>query len=72
MTLDSSAGTGWYSWLSHHLKILVRAGLLARERRGTWSWYSVQSGPLDLMSTLLQPGGPFRDNPEAMPRSDCD
>lgn len=59
------------SSLSHHLKILVRAGLLSRERRGTWSWYRVQPEPLDLMSTLLQPGGPFRDDPGAVPREDC-
>jgi DNA-binding transcriptional ArsR family regulator len=60
------------STLSHHLKMLVRAGLLSRERRGTWSWYRVQPEPLDLMSALLQPGGPFRDDPNAPPRPDCD
>ena len=27
--------------VSHHLKVLTDAGLLARERRGTWAWYSV-------------------------------
>jgi DNA-binding transcriptional ArsR family regulator len=27
--------------LSHHLRALVSAGLLARERRSTWSWYSL-------------------------------
>ncbi|MGH3757549.1 ArsR/SmtB family transcription factor [Actinophytocola sp.] len=58
------------SSLSHHLKILVQAGLLARERRGTWSWYRVRPEPLDLMSELLQPGGPFRD--DTAPRPDCD
>jgi ArsR family transcriptional regulator len=25
--------------VSHHLKVLTRAGLLARERRGTWMFY---------------------------------
>jgi ArsR family transcriptional regulator, arsenate/arsenite/antimonite-responsive transcriptional repressor len=59
------------SSLSHHLKILVRAGVLSRERRGTWSWYRVRPEPLELMSTLLQPGGPFRDDPDTTPRSDC-
>jgi DNA-binding transcriptional ArsR family regulator len=59
------------SSLSHHLKILVNAGLLSRERRGTWSFYRVLPEPLDLMSTLLQPGGPFRDDPDAAPRTDC-
>jgi DNA-binding transcriptional ArsR family regulator len=59
------------STLSHHLKILVQAGLLSRERRGTWSWYRVRPEPLDLMTALLQPGGPFRDDPNT-PRPDCD
>ena len=59
------------SSLSHHLKNLVQAGLLSRERRSTWSWYRVQTAPLDLMSTLLQPGGPFRDDPDNPLRTDC-
>ena len=25
----------------HHLKVLTDAGLLTREKRGTWAWYSV-------------------------------
>ena len=27
--------------VSHHLKVLVEAGLLTREQRGTWAWFSV-------------------------------
>ena len=27
--------------VSHHLKVLADAGLIAREKRGTWAWYSV-------------------------------
>ncbi len=27
--------------VSHHLKVLTDAGLLTRERRGTWAWFSV-------------------------------
>jgi ArsR family transcriptional regulator len=27
--------------VSHHLKILTDAGLLTREKRGTWAWFSV-------------------------------
>ena len=60
------------SSLSHHLKILVQAGLLSRERRGTWSWYRLEPKPLDIMSALLEPGGPFRDDPNATQRSACD
>ena len=29
--------------ISHHLKVLTEAGLLVREKRGTWAWYSVAS-----------------------------
>jgi len=25
--------------VSHHLKVLTDAGLLSRERRGTWAWF---------------------------------
>lgn len=32
--------------VSHHLKILVDAGFLTREKRGTWSYYSVVPGTL--------------------------
>jgi ArsR family transcriptional regulator len=27
--------------ISHHLKILSSVGLLEREKRGTWAWYSI-------------------------------
>ncbi len=27
--------------ISHHLKVLTDAGLISREKRGTWVWYSV-------------------------------
>ena len=27
--------------VSHHLKVLTEAGLLTRERRGTWAWFSL-------------------------------
>ena len=39
--------------VSHHLKVLVEAGLLQRERRATWVWYSlVPEGWQDLVSAL--------------------
>lgn len=47
--------------LSHHLRVLVDAGVLSRERRGTWSWYTIQPEPLAIMEQLLRPGGPLRD-----------
>ncbi|WP_306364068.1 metalloregulator ArsR/SmtB family transcription factor [Nocardia sp. CC227C] len=51
------------SSLSHHLKILVAAGILTRERRGTWSWYRVDHDALDDMEAILRPGGPLRSHP---------
>lgn len=32
--------------VSHHLGILVKAGLLERERRGTWAWYRLSDAGL--------------------------
>lgn len=42
--------------VSHHLKILVDAGLLTRERRGTWSYYSVVVPRLDALGRQLLSG----------------
>lgn len=39
--------------ISHHLKILVEAGLLSRSKRGTWSYYSLVPGALDALSAIL-------------------
>ncbi|GAA2807895.1 ArsR/SmtB family transcription factor [Crossiella cryophila] len=44
------------SSLSHHLKILVAAGILHRERRGTWSWYRIEPAALDRMNEVLRAG----------------
>ena len=27
--------------VSHHLKVLTEAGLICREQRGTWAWFSI-------------------------------
>ncbi|MGH3382977.1 MAG: metalloregulator ArsR/SmtB family transcription factor [Nocardioidaceae bacterium] len=40
--------------VSHHLKILVDAGLLNREKRGVWSFYSLVPGALDSLAAVLQ------------------
>ncbi|GAA5229797.1 ArsR/SmtB family transcription factor [Arthrobacter cryoconiti] len=39
--------------VSHHLKILVDAGLLEREKRGTWAYYSLVPGALETASASL-------------------
>lgn len=39
--------------VSHHLKILVDAGLLTREQRGRWAYYSLVPGALTQLATSL-------------------
>ncbi|MEU5877487.1 metalloregulator ArsR/SmtB family transcription factor [Spirillospora sp. NPDC047279] len=41
--------------ISHHLKVLKRAGLIDSERRGTWVYYWLNPGTLTTLSTLLGP-----------------
>jgi ArsR family transcriptional regulator, arsenate/arsenite/antimonite-responsive transcriptional repressor len=44
--------------VSHHLKKLVQAGLLDREQRGTWAYYSLHRDTLGrLAATLDLQGG---------------
>lgn len=40
--------------VSHHLKILVDAGLLTREQRGVWAFYSIAAGGLETLAHTLQ------------------
>lgn len=39
--------------VSHHLKILVGAGILGREKRGTWAYYRLVPGALDSIARSL-------------------
>lgn len=39
--------------VSHHMKVLVEAGLLEREQRGKWAYYRVVPGALDALSGML-------------------
>ncbi|NGN65716.1 helix-turn-helix transcriptional regulator [Streptomyces sp. A7024] len=41
--------------ISHHLKVMTEAGLLHRERRGTWSWYSLNRDGLRSLREILRP-----------------
>ena len=41
--------------VTHHLKRLADAGLVTGERRGTWTYYRVQSSALDEVVGLLRP-----------------
>ncbi len=42
--------------VSHHLKILTEAGLVAREQRGKWAYYSLVPGGLGRLAAALVPG----------------
>ncbi len=35
---------------SHHLKILVDAGIFTRDKRGVWSYYSVVPAAMDALA----------------------
>jgi ArsR family transcriptional regulator len=41
--------------VSHHLSLLVDAGLLEREKRGRWAWYRVVPEALDALRGSLAP-----------------
>ena len=40
--------------MSHHLSLLVKAGLLEREQRGKWAWFHVVPDRLDSLATVLR------------------
>ncbi|MFC4606802.1 ArsR/SmtB family transcription factor [Streptomyces maoxianensis] len=40
--------------VSHHLKTMATAGLLAREKRGTWVWYSVDRDGMRAVRDILR------------------
>jgi ArsR family transcriptional regulator len=47
--------------LSHHLRVLVQAGVLSRERRGTWSWYRLCPDVLRPAEEWLRGDGPLAE-----------
>ena len=40
--------------VSHHLKVLVEAGLLEREKRGTWAWFRLVPARLDDLTAIFR------------------
>ncbi|MDQ2797634.1 MAG: metalloregulator ArsR/SmtB family transcription factor [Actinomycetota bacterium] len=42
--------------VSHHMKLLTDAGLIAREQRGKWAFYRVVPDVLDALADALRPG----------------
>lgn len=41
--------------VSHHMKLLVDAGLVAREQRGRWAYYRLVDSTLEVLSKALRP-----------------
>ena len=41
--------------ISHHLKVLHRAGVIDREQRGRWAFYRVNLETMQAMSAALMP-----------------
>lgn len=48
--------------VSHHLKILVDAGIFRRDKRGVWAYYALRPGALRTLADILgrdqRPAGP--------------
>ena len=43
--------------ISHHLKILVDAGIFTRDKRGKWAYYALVPSALDAVSAILSTEG---------------
>ena len=46
--LDRSQAT-----VSHHLSVLTKAGLITREQRGKWAWFSIAPERAEFVRTVL-------------------
>jgi ArsR family transcriptional regulator len=42
--------------VSHHLSLLTDAGLLTREQRGKWAWFSVETDRVSVLRDALDIG----------------
>ena len=43
--------------ISHHLKILVEAGIFTRDKRGVWAYYALVPAAMDALATVLSTTG---------------
>jgi ArsR family transcriptional regulator, arsenate/arsenite/antimonite-responsive transcriptional repressor len=43
--------------ISHHLKVLVDAGIFTRDKRGVWAYYALVPSAMDALSAVLSSGG---------------
>jgi ArsR family transcriptional regulator, arsenate/arsenite/antimonite-responsive transcriptional repressor len=46
--------------VSHHLKVLVDAGIFSRDKRGVWAYYALVPTALDAVATVLSPSAVAR------------
>lgn len=46
--------------ISHHLSLLVKAGILDREQRGKWAWFRIRPETLAMLSEVLGDAGRTR------------
>ncbi|WP_432514975.1 ArsR/SmtB family transcription factor [Kineococcus sp. SYSU DK001] len=52
--------------VSHHLKVLVEAGLLTRDKRGVWAYFRIVPEALDALAAVLAtPTPPSRPSSRA-------
>ncbi len=42
--------------ISHHLKVLVDAGIFTRDKRGVWAYYALVPAAMDALSAVLSAG----------------
>ena len=54
--------------VSHHLSLLVNAGVIEREQRGKWAWFRLRRERLDELATVLT--GPDATSTTSRPGSD--
>lgn len=43
--------------VSHHMKLLVDAGLVSREQRGKWAYYRIETAALDGLAAAVSTRG---------------
>ncbi len=43
--------------ISHHLKILVEAGIFTRDKRGVWAYYALVPSAMDALSRVFRTTG---------------
>jgi ArsR family transcriptional regulator len=55
--------------VSHHLKVLVDAGLLSRDKRGVWAYFALVPGALDAIAGVLSTVGTGAGRADGIPPS---